>query len=156
MAPAATLSPATESMLITVEQIMTPRPDLVTITPDATVADAARMMATHNIRHLPVLGAGGELLGIVSDRDVLAATGPGPGDGVDRRLSEIMSTAVHKTAAAANVRGVALALRRHRIGCLPVMDDGRLVGIVTDTDFVGVAINLLEVIEDAEPEPVEP
>jgi CBS domain-containing protein len=142
--------------LITVEQIMTRRAELVTMTPDDTVAAAARTMAAHQIHHLPVLGDGGELLGIVSDRDLLAATGPGTDDGADRRLSEVMTTAVHKTDAAASVHGVALTLRRHRIGCLPVMKAGQLVGIVTDTDFLGVAINLLEIIEDDEPEPLEP
>ena len=51
----------------------------------------------------------------------------------------------------ASLRQAALFLEKHRIGCLPVVTDGDLHGIVTDTDFVGVAINLLEQIEAAEP-----
>ena len=51
----------------------------------------------------------------------------------------------------ATLRQAALFLEKHRIGCLPVVTDGKLVGIITDTDFVGVAINLLEQIEELEP-----
>ena len=42
-------------------------------------------------------------------------------------------------------------MERHSIGCLPVLDKEKLVGIITDTDFVAVAINLLEQIEETEP-----
>ena len=52
----------------------------------------------------------------------------------------------------AGVRQAALFLEKHKIGCLPVVTDGNLRGIITDTDFVGVAINLLEQIETTEPE----
>ena len=51
----------------------------------------------------------------------------------------------------ASLRKAALFLEKHRIGCLPVVTDGELRGIITDTDFVGVAINLLELIEETEP-----
>jgi CBS domain-containing protein len=51
----------------------------------------------------------------------------------------------------ASVRQAALFLEKHRIGCLPVVSSGKLVGIITDTDFVAVAINLLEQLEELEP-----
>jgi CBS domain-containing protein len=51
----------------------------------------------------------------------------------------------------ASLRQAALFLEKHQIGCLPVVTHGKLRGIVTDTDFVGVAINLLEQIEESEP-----
>lgn len=51
----------------------------------------------------------------------------------------------------ASLRQAALFLEQHKIGCLPVVSDGKLRGIITDTDFVGVAINLLEQLEEAEP-----
>lgn len=136
--------------MITVEQIMTSRPDLVTMTPDETIAAAAQTMAQNRIRHIPVVGSDDRLLGIVSDRDVLAAAGAGGNS--DAPLSGIMSTVLHMTEVTAGVHSVALMLRRLRISCLPVMRADELVGIVTDTDFVGVAINLLEVIEDTEPD----
>jgi CBS domain-containing protein len=51
----------------------------------------------------------------------------------------------------ASLRHAALFLEKHKIGCLPVLDDDKLVGIITDTDFVAVAINLLEQLEETEP-----
>jgi CBS domain-containing protein len=51
----------------------------------------------------------------------------------------------------ASLRHAALFLEKHSIGCLPVLDGEKLVGIITDTDFVAVAINLLEQIEETEP-----
>ena len=51
----------------------------------------------------------------------------------------------------ASLRQAALFIEKHKIGCLPVMDDEQLVGIITDTDFVAVAINLLEQLEETEP-----
>jgi CBS domain-containing protein len=51
----------------------------------------------------------------------------------------------------ASPRQAALFLEKHKIGCLPVVSDGKLRGIITDTDFLAVAINLLEQLEDSEP-----
>jgi CBS domain-containing protein len=50
------------------------------------------------------------------------------------------------------MREAALYLQRHKYGCLPVVNDGKLKGIVTDSDFVAVAINLLEQWELSQPE----
>jgi CBS domain-containing protein len=52
----------------------------------------------------------------------------------------------------ASLRQAALFLEKHRIGCLPVVTDGMLKGIITETDFVAVAINLLEQLEETEPD----
>ena len=51
----------------------------------------------------------------------------------------------------AGLRQAALFLEKHHIGCLPVVTDGKLKGIITDTDFVAIAINLLEQLEETEP-----
>ena len=50
-----------------------------------------------------------------------------------------------------NLRQAALRLQEYRYGCLPVVAKGKLIGIITDSDFVAVAINLLEQLEDTEP-----
>lgn len=52
----------------------------------------------------------------------------------------------------ASLRQAALFIEKHKIGCLPVLSEGKLVGIITDTDFVAVAINLLEQLEESEPD----
>jgi len=131
--------------------------DLISVSPRATLADARKLMKEHRIRHLPVVEGERKLVGLLTQTDVLAAT-----DSILRnednriRAKEVMVVDVMNTKIAtidkkASLRRAALFLETHRIGCLPVIDDNRLVGIITDTDFVGVAINLLEQIEEMEP-----
>lgn len=146
---------AEEMEMIDVREIMTPRDDLVTLEPDATVGEAGALMAARHIRHIPVVNGEGQLVGIVSHRDVLAATGPKADQpdplGPARKLSEIMSSPVRTVDPRVNVRLAGIRLRSLQVGCLAVMQDGALEGLVTDSDFVGVAINLLEQLEEVEP-----
>jgi CBS domain-containing protein len=67
-------------------------------------------------------------------------------------VKDIMVTDVATVDERASLRQAALFLEKHRIGCLPVVTDGMLQGIITETDFVAVAINLLEQLEDSEPD----
>lgn len=143
--------------MLTVAEIMTREP--YTLGPDDSLADARSLMAEHHVRHIPVLSAEGSLIGLVSQRDVLAAAdssvlaGKGPG-GQDRyvALSSIMTSPVRTADERDSLRGTALYLQQHKVGCLPVLRDGKLVGIITDADFVAVAINLMEQMESEEPE----
>lgn len=131
--------------------------DLVTVTPSDTLETVRTIMHDRKIHHLPVLDKNGNLVGLVTLTNVLAATDSILRDDDNRiHASEIIvgdimvrdvATVSHK----ASLRQAALFLETHRIGCLPVVTDGKLRGIVTDTDFLGVAINLLEQIEDTEP-----
>lgn len=131
--------------------------DLFTVGPSDSLADARNLMKTHRIRHLPVLGEAGELVGLLTQSDVLAAT-----DSILRNeenriratdvvVSDVMVTSIATVDSKASLRQAALFLESKKIGCLPVLENDRLVGIITDTDFVGVAINLLEQIEEEEP-----
>ncbi len=140
--------------MMTLDMIMST--GLVTISPDDTLADARQLMHDSKIHHLPVL-RDGKLTGLVTLTNVLAGT-----DSILRaddnrihaneiRVSDIMVTDVATVDEHASLRQAALFLEKHRIGCLPVMRGDELVGIITDTDFVGVAINLLEQIEESEP-----
>lgn len=142
--------------MINIEEIMTT--DLETLGPDDSLAAAARLMAERGFRHIPIVDEGGQLRGLVSQTDVLAASGSRllAGD-PDRdpagiRIREFMTTDVATVDERANLRQAALFLQRHKYGCLPVVTDGELRGIVTDHDFVGVAIDLLEQLELTEPE----
>ena len=134
--------------------------DIITISPDATLADARKLMKKHRIRHLPVIEGDQKLIGLLTQTDVLAATDSSLRDIDNRmhasevRVSDVMITKIATIDAKASLRRAALFLESHRIGCLPVVTGERLVGIITDTDFVGIAINLLEQIEEMEP-PVE-
>jgi CBS domain-containing protein len=56
----------------------------------------------------------------------------------------------------AGLKESALYMQKHKVGCLPVVHNKQLVGIITDSDFVAIAINLLELQEDSEPEEIQP
>jgi CBS domain-containing protein len=66
-------------------------------------------------------------------------------------IEDVMVTDLATIDEQAGLRQAALFLEKHRIGCLPVVTNGELKGIITDTDFVAIAINLLEQVEDSEP-----
>lgn len=131
--------------------------DLITISPHDNLADAQQLMQAHRVHHLPVVDATGQLVGLVTSTNLLAATDSILRDDDERlRASEILIEDVMTTDLAtidlqADVRQAALFLEKHRIGCLPVVSDGELRGIITDTDFVAIAINLLEQLEESEP-----
>jgi CBS domain-containing protein len=131
--------------------------DLCTVRPSDTLATARNLMHDKKIHHLPVLDDNQKLVGLVTLTNVLAATDSILRDARNRIhasdivVGDIMVRDVATVSEKASLRQAALFLEKHRIGCLPVVTDGELRGIVTDTDFVGVAINLLEQIEDTEP-----
>ncbi len=144
--------------MYTVEEIMST--ELVTVTPDDTVAVARDLMSKKKIRHLPVVDNGGKLVGLVTQTDILAALSPfanamdesGQNEmGAAMRVGDIMTTTLETVDERADIRAAARQLEAHKHGCLPVVTDGSLKGIVTDTDFVAVAINLLEQMEATEP-----
>ena len=141
--------------MLTLDTIMST--DLVTITPRENLATARERMHDRKIHHLPVVGDGGDLVGLVTLTDVLAATDSflrGDYNRIHAKeipVRDVMVTDVATVDEHASLRQAALFLEKHRIGCLPVVTDGQLKGIITDTDFVAVAINLLEQIEESEP-----
>ncbi len=141
--------------MMSLEMIMST--DLITIAPDDTLESARTLMHENRIHHLPVVGGDGVLVGLVTLTNVLAATDSILRDDENRihaseiSIRDIMVRDVATVQENATLRQAALFLEKHRIGCLPVMSNGALKGIVTETDFVGVAINLLEQIEETEP-----
>lgn len=141
--------------MFTIEAIMSTH--LITVEPSATIAEARALMHEHRIHHVPVV-KNDHLVGLITLTNVLAATDSFLRDPKNRihaneiRIEEAMVSDVATVDVSASLRHAALFLERHKIGCLPVMDDDKLVGIITDTDFVAVAINLLEQLEETEPD----
>jgi len=131
--------------------------DLKTIAPQDSLAAVRTLMHENRIHHVPVVNEEGNLVGLVTLSDVLAATDSILRDDDSRlrakeiKVEDIMVRNLATIDEHASLRQAALFLEKHRIGCLPVVTNGSLRGIVTDTDFVGVAINLLEQIEETEP-----
>ena len=126
-----------------VEDVMTRT--LVTVPPETSVLDAQVRLTREGIRHLLVTGEGGELLGIVTDRDIRLNL-PSPATSLSvwemkdllSRLTvgEIMTKAVVTVGPRREVSEAAVLMVEHKIGALPVLEDGRLAGIVTETDLL--------------------
>ena len=139
--------------MIKVEEFMTS--ELLTMGESDTVEDARRVMTEKNIRHIPVTDGDGGLLGLVTQRDILAATQPETtqqGGGATARLSDIMIKDVSVIHNTDSLRTAAMYMQTHKYGCLPVVSDGHLVGIITDSDFIAIAINLIEQADLSEEE----
>ena len=140
--------------MFSIEAIMST--NLITVSPSATLAEARSLMHDNRIHHIPVL-EGERLVGLITLTNVLAATDSFLRDDNSRihateiGIKDAMVTDVATVDINASLRHAALFLEKHKIGCLPVLDDEKLVGIITDTDFVAVAINLLEQLEESEP-----
>ena len=141
--------------MFTIDAIMTT--NLITVVPSASLAEARELMQEHRIHHLPVVEDDGALVGLVTLTDVLAASDSrlrardSRMRATDICIREVMTADVATVDEHASLRQAALFLEKHKIGCLPVMNGEQLRGIITDTDFVGVAINLLEQLEETEP-----
>ena len=140
--------------MITIDEFMTPEP--YTLRGTDSIDSARKVMTEKHIRHIPITDNDNHVLGLVTQRDVLAATEPGETShqGADIRLSDIMIRNVSSIHQTGSLRQAAMYLQSHKYGCLPVVSDDRLVGIITDTDFIAIAINLLEQVELSEEESV--
>ncbi len=124
------------------------RSPVISIAPDAPLADAISLFRRHRVRHLPVV-EGSALKGIISDRDVrrllgwscvqdmkAQAEGKLPEFETPDTAERVMQTAVHTIDPAATVQAAALRMTGHRIHALPVVEEGSLVGIIAQTDIV--------------------
>ena len=111
------------------ERIMTS--PVQTITAGASAAEAEALMARARIHHLVVLGRGRRVAGVVCAHDLRGAE---PGTTVE----DLMSAPAVTLSAGADVREAAKLLRRRSIDCLPLLDHGRLVGIVTVSDLLAL------------------
>ena len=140
--------------MITVDEIMSV--NVQTLNQKNNLPDAKQLMENQGIHHVPVIDDAGAVVGLVSHRDVLRASGSSlGGDGVEQDPAEIvikefMTPNVTTVDGRASLREAALFLQKHQYGCLPVVTDGQLKGIITDSDFVAIAIDLLEQAEQAE------
>jgi acetoin utilization protein AcuB len=123
----------------------------ITVAGSDTLDQAMKTLETWRIRHLPVV-EGDRLVGIVSDRDLKKAA-PSPFDleaaeefvrltsGVT--VSEVMTREVVTISPYTPIEDAAALMGEKRIGALPVVQEGRLVGIITETDVLGVMTEMM-------------
>lgn len=127
-----------------VEQYMTT--DLFTVNQDEVIDLVAAVMDWRHVRHVPVEDDHHRLVGIVSHRALLRILARSGADdhGEPIAVSSIMTPDPITIAPATTTLEAIQIMRRERVGCLPVVDGGRLVGIVTERDFLDIAGHLIE------------
>ena len=121
--------------------------EVVTLAPDDTAKAALALCRERRIRHLPVL-EGGRLVGIVSDRDLRSAAPPLGGAGratalAQIRVGDVMADEVVTVLPSDPIEQAANTMRERRIGCLPVVEDDDLVGIITASDVMETLVYLV-------------
>jgi CBS domain-containing protein len=116
---------------------------VVTVGPDESVAQLARLLAEHRIGGVVVVDDTG-IAGIVSERDVVRALDREGADVLTRSVAEIMTTEVISSAPTDSLDEVAATMTDNRIRHMPVVHEGRLAGIVTIGDVVAARLRTLE------------
>ena len=119
--------------------------DVYTLGPGASAAEAWALCEGHGIRHVPIVEEG-RLVGMVSDRD-LRDVSPPRGDRAGQtlqwvRIEEMMTRDLFTIDPLATIEQAAREIHDRRIGCLPVVADGELAGIVTSSDMMRTLIEL--------------
>ncbi|WBL64132.1 CBS domain-containing protein [Thauera sp. WB-2] len=129
--------------LIHAVQAMT-RP-AIAVRDHATAAEAWRILRDRHIRQAPVLDAADNLVGIVSERDLLTAIDLDDGEVIEhlrRRVRDVMTTPVAAAAPVTDIRRVAAAMLAGGVDGVPVVgEDGRLLGFVSRSDVLRAVIN---------------
>jgi acetoin utilization protein AcuB len=125
---------------------------VITVHPDTPMQEALNMMRMERIRRLPVVDSRGKLVGIVSQTDLLQAS---PSDAVSLSVwelnyllskltvGEIMTREVITVSESTPIEEAARIMSDNKIGGLPVVRDGNVVGIITETDLFKIFLELL-------------
>ena len=126
--------------------------DVVTVEADTPFLEARLILKNKKIRHLPVVDHG-KLMGVVTDRDLKEAA-PSGATTLDvyevnylllkMTVRDLIKKGPITVKPTNSVEKAALLMHDHKIGCLPVVDDaGSLVGVITETDLLGVMVEIL-------------
>lgn len=138
--------------MLTVGDLMTR--DVVTLEESDSLLEVDDVLKRQHIRHLPVVRQG-KLVGLVSHRDLLRALGKHPASAPQPvAIADIMTRGLETVTPDVSARDAIYRLLDGRFGCLPVVaGDGRLVGIVTEADFMRLASRLLDAADADEGAP---
>jgi len=141
--------------MITVNEVMSTQ--VITLQATDNVFMARELMKEKEVRHIPIVDANNFPIGIITQRDILRAQDSELMDNNQQKLDsksilleDIMSTEISYTRPKDPLRSAGLKLQKNKYGCLPVMEDNQLVGIITDSDFVDIALNLIEQMDYSE------
>jgi CBS domain-containing protein len=143
--------------------------DVVTVRPDTDVAEAIKLLAEHDVSALPVLGEAGNLAGMLSEADLIhrveigtekhrpwwqeAVTGASTlaadfAKSHGKRVGEVMSTGVISVSEDTPLSEIAALFERKRIKRVPVVKEGRLVGIVSRANLIQALASVVGQIDE--------
>ncbi len=117
--------------------------EVTSISPDATVADAVKLLATHRIGAVPVTDASG-VVGIFSERDVIYCLESVGAAALDKTVGEVMTSPALTVETDMPVMSALSMMSRRRIRHLPVVEGGAMVGFVSIGDLVKHRIDKIE------------
>jgi acetoin utilization protein AcuB len=133
-----------------VKDRMTPNP--VTVTPETSVSEALNIMRQSKVRRMPVVDKRGQLVGIVAEKDLLYAS-PSPATSLNvyeigyllskLKVKEIMAKDVVTATEDIPLEEAARIMVDNRVGGLPVVREGKVVGIITETDVFKVMMEMM-------------
>ena len=126
--------------------------DVVSVGPDTSLLKVGKLMKDHHIRRIPVVDEAGQVIGIISDRDVRDAS-PSKATTLDMyemhyllaelKAKNIMTTKPITVKPTDTVEQAALIMLDHKVGGLPVVDEsGKLVGIISDHDVFKALVDI--------------
>jgi acetoin utilization protein AcuB len=134
---------------MTIRELMTGA--LITADPEMPILDARQLMVKERIRHLLVTNGKGELLGIVTDRDIRLNL-PSKATSLSvweinhlltkLTVGQVMTGTVITSGPDRAARDAAQLMLDHKIGAVPVVDSGQLIGIITETDIVRAFVTM--------------
>lgn len=141
--------------MLTVGDLMTTQ--LFTLLASDTLYTARQIMDMARVRHVPIVDGADNFVGLITQRDMLALAVSKLSD-IDQQtqneldagvpLSEIMRTDTATVTPKTLLRDAAQTLLDHKYGCLPVLEGRRLVGIITEADFLRLTISLMDALDD--------
>ncbi|MBI4665002.1 MAG: CBS domain-containing protein [Nitrospinae bacterium] len=129
---------------------------VISASPDQTVEDALSLMLKNRVAHLPVLERG-NLVGILSDRDLRTLISPKKHKSAkakgkepfSKKVRDVMTKSVITADAGMNIHDAAKMMLRLKIGCLPVIDNNKMEGIITKDDLLDVFVELLRTLQQS-------
>ncbi|KGA96614.1 acetoin utilization protein AcuB [Alkalihalobacillus alcalophilus ATCC 27647 = CGMCC 1.3604] len=122
-----------------VEEIM--QKEVITLQINATIQEAIQTLEENRIRHLPIMNENNHLVGIISDRDIRDArpsifSNKQDDDVLSQPITNLMTTNVITAHPLDFIQDASSIFYSHRVGCLPILDNQKLVGIITEKEVL--------------------
>jgi len=137
--------PVSENDAMKISSLMIPNP--ITVAPEASISEAIEVMKINSIRHLPVVSPDDRLIGFITLADLKQGLIPSMLADVD--LTDLMISNPITVHPEDDVEKAARLIYEHKIGGLPVVEDGRLVGIITESDILRTFIDMMGILSSS-------